>query len=164
MSVDVIYQAMTRVCEGRQPAWQNLDLLGNSCHVDTWLMLMTSAIVADSKQQVNHKNRFDNDSGTFNQCVCKHTYSHHFQVNCLHCSKAWVRMIVKTYWETNTGVNKYPLFRLENAVARGTMQEHILKSGGGGGERTFKSEKQFLEMYKKFKQHRRITPYVEYYM
>ena len=69
VSVNIIYQAMTRVCEGGQPAWQNLDLLGNSCHLDTWLMLMTSAIVADSKQQVNYKNRFDNDSGTFNRCV-----------------------------------------------------------------------------------------------
>ena len=89
VSVGVIYQAMTRVCEGGQPAWQNLDLLGNSCHLDTWLMLMTSAIVADSKQQVNYKNRFDNDSGTFNRCL----YSNYFQVHCFYCSKTWVSYI-----------------------------------------------------------------------
>lgn len=57
-------EALARVCDGGVPAWDNFKGKDNACHVDTWLMLMISAVVDDTSRQPEYINRFNNDEGT----------------------------------------------------------------------------------------------------
>jgi hypothetical protein len=79
-------EAMTRVCGQHTKAWQNE---AHSCHVDTWMMLMISAIVEDGKQQKKYKCKFDNDSGSHTHTAYTHTPNHTVSITAIHTGELY---------------------------------------------------------------------------